>query len=479
MTTRATTTTPHRLALLAVLATFAIPAGPASALDFPRWVAADPENFPAGKGSEAPAAVSPDPLLRVRSQLTRAQELAQSGHAPEALSAIQIGLAALDSLSPARPGVGPLREDFQKVLGSITRRDEDRDRPGFDDSDSDRDTGGKAPSLLAPVSFERNERVEKWLTYYTGRGRERFQVWLDRSGPYMDLFTRHLRSEGVPEELANLVFVESGFNMHAKSVARAVGPWQFIRGTAKIFGLEMTPYKDERRDPEASTRAAARYLRKLYTMFDGSWPLALAAYNSGEGTVLRAIRRQKTNDFWSLKLPRETRDYVPQFLAAMEIASHPDRYGFRPPENSPWKYDQVSVPGPVDLQLISTLTEVPLDELRRLNPSFVRHRAPAAKEGTTLRVPHGVGEDVQALLESGYKPKPLSKSELRQATQAHRLEIKSPRYRTRRANTHVVRRGETLSEIGKRYGVSVTRLAKINSLPNAGSVRAGQRLRIR
>ncbi len=464
------------IAASAVFASFAIPAGPAAALDFPKWVAVDPENFPSEPGGASP--VASDPLLRVRSQLTRAQELAQSGHQPEALSAIQIGLAALDSLSPARPGVAPLREDFQKVLASVTRRDEHRDAIGFGASAPQPDDDSRPP-LLAPVSFERNERVEKWLTYYTGRGRERFQVWLDRSGPYMDLFTRHLRSEGVPEELANLVFVESGFNMHAKSVARAVGPWQFIRGTAKIFGLEMTPYKDERRDPEASTRAAARYLRKLYTMFDGSWPLALAAYNSGEGTVLRAIRRQKTNDFWSLKLPRETRDYVPQFLAAMEIASHPDRYGFRAPENSPWQYDRVTVSGPVDLQLISTLTEVPLDELRRLNPSFVRHRAPAAKEGTALRVPHGVGEDVQAILESGYQPKPLSKSELRQATQAHRLEIKSPRYRTRRANTHVVRRGETLSEIGRRYGVSATRLATINSLPNVGSVRAGQRIRIR
>ena len=321
--------------------------------------------------------------------------------------------------------------------------------------------------------------MEKWIAYYTGRGRERFQMWLERSGPYMELFTKSLRSEGVPEELANLVFVESGFNMHAKSVARAVGPWKFIRGTAKIFGLEMTAYKDERRDPEASTRAAARYLRKLYTMFDGSWPLALAAYNSGEGTVQRAIRRQKTDDFWSLKLPRETQDYVPKFLAAMEIASHPDRYGFQPPKNSPWAYDQVTISGPVDLQLISTLTDVPFDELRRLNPALVRHRAPAAKEGTPLRVPSGVGGDVQAILENGYNPKPLTKSELRQATQSHRLEIKSSRYKTRRANTHVVRRGETLSQIGKRYGVSATRLAKINSLPSTSSIRAGQRIRIR
>src|SRR5204863_6588731 len=115
--------------------------------------------------------------------------------------------------------------------------------------------------------------------------------------------------------------------MHAKSVARAVGPWQFIRGTARLFGLEMTPYKDERRDPELATRAAARYLRRLYELCDGSWPLALAASNSVEGTVQRAIRRQRTSDFWALRPPRETKDYVPKFMAAMEIASDPGRYG--------------------------------------------------------------------------------------------------------------------------------------------------------
>src|SRR6185503_12036162 len=163
---------------------------------------------------------------------------------------------------------------------------------------------------------------------------------------------------GVPEELANLVFVESGFNMHAKSMARAVGPWQFIRGTAKIFGLKMTPYVDQRRDPELATRAAARYLRRLYQMFDGSWPLALAAYNSGEGTVQRAIKKQKTTDFWKLRLPRETQDYVPKFLAAMEIASDPERYGFATPERSPLQYDRVTVKGPVDLKLVSGITAI-------------------------------------------------------------------------------------------------------------------------
>ena len=334
-------------------------------------------------------------------------------------------------------------------------------------------------SKLPSIRAERNARVDKWIDFFTGRGREQFQRWLMRSGDYWDLLTKTLRAEGVPEELANLVFVESGFNMHAKSVARAVGPWQFIRGTAKLFGLQITPYVDERRDPEASTRAAARYLKRLYSMFDGSWPLALAAYNSGEGTVQRAIRRQGTSDFWSLDLPQETEEYVPQFLAAMEIASDPERYGFDLPPNSPLRFDEVVVRGPVDLGLISKVSSISLADLKLLNPMFVRQRLPADEDGTELRVPAGQGEGVQLALDAKYHPKPLTKAEIRAAKQAHRRELaRAPRH-GRRGGTHIVRRGETLSGIAAHYGVRVSRLRQLNGMSAASDLRAGQRLRLR
>ncbi len=447
---------------LAVSLGLALPAGAAVfGPDMPGWGHASPP--PPHPTADADPA-DQDPLGPIRTKLTQAESMARSGDEDGAFEIAEGALKELSGLPPSRPGVIALRDRFEEI----------RERCSKDEAG----VGAGTPPMLGPVVPEQNARVDQWIEYYTGRGRERFQVWITRSASYMDLLTRGLRAEGVPDELANLVFVESGFNMQAKSVARAVGPWQFIRGTARIFGLEMTPYKDERRDPELATRAAARYLRKLYTMFDGSWPLALAAYNSGEGTVQRAIRRQRTTDFWSLRLPRETREYVPKFLAAMEIASDPERYGFEVPENSPLKYDEVVLEGAVDLHEVARVGGVEVTELERLNPMFVRHRTPGEKDGTTIKVPHGKGEEVQLALETVYDPKPLSKTELKSAARAHRLEMRTP-VRRGRGGTHIVRRGETLSQIGQRYGTSTNRLVQLNGLSNASRIRAGQRLRVR
>jgi len=456
------------LTLLSLTAAAAPPAvaavfGP----DMPGWSAApSPAPAPAVEEKESDR----DPLNPIREKLSKAEELSRSEKASEAVALAEDALKELSDLPPSRPGVTSLRERLEEVRDRATRSADD-------EADVADGTPGR-PQTLRPVEPERNERVDVWLAYYTGRGRERFQLWITRSASYMDLLTKNLRAEGVPEELANLVFVESGFNMHAKSVARAVGPWQFIRGTARLFGLEMTPYKDERRDPELATRAAARYLRRLYEIFDGSWPLALAAYNSGEGTVQRAIRRQRTTDFWSLRLPRETKDYVPKFMAAMEIASDPERYGFEIPENSPLRYDEVVVDGAVDLREIARVSGIEVEELERLNPVFVRHRTPGDQDGTSLKVPHGMGEQVQLALQTTYAPKPLSRTELRTAAREHRAEMRRP-IRRSRSGMHVVRRGETLSQIGKRYGTSTTRLARLNGLSDASEIRAGQRLRVR
>lgn len=439
--------------------------------DMPAWTIqpyADQDNDDKAKEKEEVVASTPvsDTLERTLASVAKAEELVDAGKKSEAEAAIQAALLSLDGVPKSEAGAKQVRatlDDLKERCDAIGTKD-----------------AVKGPRRLSPVKAERNDRVDKWIDFFTGRGRDQFQLYLSRSGVYMDLLAHNLKAEGVPEELANLVFVESGFNMHARSVARAVGPWQFIRGTAKIFGLKMTPYVDQRRDPELATRAAARYLRRLYTMFDGSWPLALAAYNSGEGTVQRAIKKQKTEDYWSLRLPRETQEYVPQFLAAMEIASDPERYGFDLPTDSPFRFDEVVLRGPVDLKLVSGITAIPLDDLKELNPMFVRHRAPAGQDGTQIRVPKGKGDEVQELLQTYYKPKPLSKAEIREASRAQKKEL---RYASRKKHhrgkgrTHVVRRGETLSGIGKRYGKAPATLARLNGLDDR-QVRAGQRLRI-
>lgn len=493
---------PVALALVALVAA-ASPAVAGLSPDAPGWAGAHADA--SGPRIDDAKIAASDPLDAVRDRAAAAQKAVDSNLPAEALALVESSLRDLNAIVPAPQGAEALRDQLEgtrkraqelldKAKEAVKQQEaKDKDAKATDatkdakaadatpDASKAVDAIASGPSRLAPIVPERNERVDKWIDYYTGRGRDVFQKWLSRSGNYMDLLTQNLRAEGVPEELANLVFVESGFNMHARSVARAVGPWQFIRGTAKLFGLEITPYVDERRDPELATRAAARYLRRLYEMFDGSWPLALAAYNSGEGTVLRAIKRQKTNDFWSLDLPRETRDYVPQFMAAMEIASNPERYGFTVPENSPWSVDPVTVRGPIDLKLLAQVSAVPLEELERLNPSFVRHRSPADKDGTTVRVPHGSGEQVQQIVDTKYHPKPLTRSELRAAARAHRLELRqSSRHRHRqRGSLHVVRSGETLSQIASRHGTSTTRLARLNGLPANARIHAGQRIRVR
>ena len=312
--------------------------------------------------------------------------------------------------------------------------------------------------LNAPAAYEieaqMNREVERWITYYTTTGRKTFERWWTRSGKYMDLFQATLRREGVPPDLAHLVFVESGFNVHARSYAAAVGPWQFLRSTGRLFGLTINKWVDERRDPEKSTVAAARYLKHLYTIF-GDWPLALASYNAGEGRMLRAIKTQGTTNYWDLHLPRQTEDYVPQFMAALHIGRNPEKYGFDQVErDEPLAFDEIALEGGVDLNVIARLCECPLERLRELNPGVLRSGARGGDGITTLRVPRGLGEQVAAKIEAGNAPN----------QKAHLV--------------HNVRKGETLSGIATRYKVSANLLALENRIGKKNYLRIGQELSI-
>jgi membrane-bound lytic murein transglycosylase D len=316
----------------------------------------------------------------------------------------------------------------------------------------------EAPS----IATEDNDRVQKWIDYYTGRGRGTFEMWLTRSGLYMEWMKTILRGEGLPTDLVHLVFVESGFNPQALSRSRAVGPWQFIRGTAKIFGLQVNSWIDERKDPERATLAAAHYLKHLYSVFE-SWPLALASYNAGEGTIVRAIARQGTNDFWQLSLPRETRDYVPKFLACLSIARNPEQYGFDDvPREDPLSFETVRIPGPVDLNAVAAACNASQDDLRKLNPAFLRYAAPSDPNGmVTIRVPQGTADSLVSRLGDGTVTLPTVQTPA------------DPAY-----VRHKVHKGETLAKIASRYGISVSELARANGMSSKSHVHKGQTLHV-
>jgi membrane-bound lytic murein transglycosylase D len=260
-----------------------------------------------------------------------------------------------------------------------------------------------------------------------------------------------LRAAGLPEDLSYLPLIESAFSLRAYSRARAHGMWQFISSTARHYGLEVGPLVDERRDPVRSTEAAVAYLQDLYEQFD-DWHLALAAYNSGSGNVRRAIRRSRSRDFWVLRryLPRETRNYVPAYMASVVVAKQPQKHGFPVPQEQEWAFDIVIAPDALDLQFLASRIDLDIDILRNLNPAIRRDLTPA-RGSTPIRLPIGYGKATQAVLDT------VPSSEW------------APRM------LHTVRRGDSLYSIAQRYGSSVSAIRQANSL-RSNLIRPGQTL---
>jgi len=364
--------------------------------------------------------------------------------------------------------------------------------------DSSRAVSGPTPrdAKLPGVIPEMNQKVKKWVEFYVKDGGRLFVRWLKTSAQYMGLVQSILEREGVPGDLAYLVMIESGFNLHARSWAHAVGPWQFILGTARIFDLHVDPWVDERYDPETSTVAAARYLKHLYSMFD-SWPLAIAAYNGGEGLVSRALQRQNTRDFWSLRLPRQTEEYVPQFMAALHIAKEPQRYGLNPDVPPAMPFEEVLVYGPVDLQKIAQVCNAPADSVKLLNPSFKRIKTPARKAGMKVRVPAGTAQKyMSSLSDEGIRSECLgSRGEVayqagQELTGVPKDEFLSPEVRRSERHrysppaedelylTYRVRRGDSLYRISRNFGVTVKKIQEFNEVARGDVIKPGQKLLI-
>jgi membrane-bound lytic murein transglycosylase D len=304
-----------------------------------------------------------------------------------------------------------------------------------------------------------NEHVEKEIRYFQNAKKKFFIESYKRSGRYRDEIVRKLKEAGLPEELSWLPLIESGFKVRALSRARALGLWQFIPSTGHKFGLKRDAWIDERLDPEKATDAAIAYLKELHSIF-GDWTTVLAAYNCGEGRVLKVIRNQKVNyldNFWDLyqRLPYETARYVPKFMATLHILNEPGKYGFYLGEpDEPVLSENVSLKKQVRLKDIAAKTNITLESLKSLNPEL-RHQTTPPSE-YYLKVPHGTGIELLASLDAIPAWKPPQRSYV----------------------YHRVRRGETLSLIARKYGTSVTSIANANGIRRKHFIRVGQRLKI-
>jgi membrane-bound lytic murein transglycosylase D len=267
-----------------------------------------------------------------------------------------------------------------------------------------------------------------------------------------------LKEYGLPEDLVYLSLIESGFNPYAYSRAKAVGLWQFISLTGKRYGLKVNWWVDERRDPEKSTIAAAKYLKDLYEMFS-CWYLAAAGYNAGEYKIIKAIKRYQTEDFWKLTqhqyLKRETKDYVPLMIAAAIVAKDPEKYGFIDVEyQEPLRYEEVKVPELTDLSLIAKACEISLDEIKDLNPELRRGVTPPNETEYEIKIPFGKKD---LFLKNFEALQPLEKFAFK---------------------THPVKKGETLKGIATLYRVDLEPLLEINHLNKTSRISKGETLLI-
>lgn len=326
----------------------------------------------------------------------------------------------------------------------------------------------QAPETVAEefesIPTEVNPLVEKWIAYFQGRGRPHMERYLSRSTRYEKLMKKVLRDNGLPEDLFYIALIESGFNSKAASHASAVGYWQFIRGTGKRYGLEISRFVDERRDPVLSTQAAAEYFKGLYSVF-GSWYLAMASYNVGENRVKKEVMSNYTRDFWELakkrRLPAETINYIPKFIAAKLICKSPEKYGFGEVDYlPPIEFDSLVITQPVNLRIMADKMGYNYEDFKALNPRYKGEIAPLKGTALTLRVPVGMVEQAKLAAVDSIVQK---------------VEYVADSAET---ETYKIRRGDNLYLIARRYRTTVAYLRDLNDLDRGKKLKIGMKLQV-
>lgn len=361
--------------------------------------------------------------------------------------------AALLALGGSFSDPDDIVPEFLDVPDAESSVDGGIDRAAF------RDPGiGIGHAELAEMFSHRHLLVERWIEYFTGRGRSQFERFLERKAMYGEAIRGWLRDEGVPDDLIWLAFIESGINPLAYSRAHAAGIWQFIPGTGRVYGLKYDFWTDERRDPERATRAAARHLKDLFEAY-GSWELAFSAYNAGPRRVERAVRVAGHRDYWRMVhqshvLPRETRHYVPKMVAVYRIGQRPEAYGFTltaPPASMAWR--TIELPSRVALADVARQAGLEERDLKPLNLHLRRGLTPPSGR-SFVNVPLAQADQIEAWVAAGNLP------------------------RAEFGGIHVVRRGDTLSDLARAYGTTVSDLRALNGLGTRSLLRIGQQLAV-
>lgn len=375
--------------------------------------------------------------------------------------------AELDhSLSPSESDAAEVNPD--EIDDSIDQELQSSIEGHVPEIGSEGDEIGQAITQGLPV--ELNANVDRWIDYFTKKNPEAFQRFLDRGQPYKKMIVATLRDAGVPSELYYLAMIESGFVLNAHSIASAKGFWQFIPGTGRRYGLRVDGVVDERVDPWRATVAASLYLADLNNVFN-SWYRAMAAYNAGEGRIMGAIMRGKTRDFWELvrkkALPSETMDYIPKVLAAYMVGKNPEKYGFRVPDaESHEAFAGVTVPSPIKLSSVADETQIPLADLQKFNPHLKTGVTP--QDAATYKI------WIPKRFETAFKDQASNLASHRMAAKASAPRIASEgKIRT----FHRVKRGEHLTAISNKYGISVAELKKMNNL-RGNTLFRGQKLKV-